>query len=1189
MATEDILIRYRADVGQLEADLNKVITQQEELVKATNENTTATNKAVSSQQLAAKKRAQLLDLEVQKLKKLQEAQKLAFDPEQIQKYNNQISESQKRIDLLANKSQSAANSIGNAFKGAAAALTAAFSVGAITQFAKSSIDGFIAAEKAAGRLRSNIVTLGKEGEDAFKALNDQAEQLQKKTLFDADNIKDAASQLSAFGLSATEIQQVIPGILDFAQAFEIDLGTAINQIGPALDGVAGRLGKYGLQVSESASRTENLASVLQFTAQYAGQAEAATNTLAGALFKKQKEIEDLQDAIGERLVPAYLALGKAQLGVISFFERLSAVISENAGFFKALIPVLVTYLGYVTRAAQISAAAAVAEKAKAVAVGLSAAATKTAAFFQNLYNAAVKKGEQGEKAYTAVTEAATVAQKGFNNAVKSNPLGLLLGVLSTVVLLYQEFADSANEVSEATSKQKENLDELNQITTDYNKNLALEKGELDRLFNSVKQYNTGSKERQKILNEINAKYGTTLQNLDDEKKFVEALKVAYDQLLPSIEAKFKLEISEARFKKAIEQQFEAAEALKNAELDRAKALEEVDKAQQKANKSAKTGQLQSGLGGTGNLAQDANFAQQRLNINKQYNLDKLKADKDAADKQLQQTRDLFTQLQVESAKNAENIIFDIEKLTQYSNQELLKLKNQFAKDQSDAGKKYLSIIEGEIKRRLSLVKGGNDAEVKLDAEKQKALLDQFNKFADEFLKARNEADQKIKDIEFNITLNTQGLAPAIDQFAATSKDELQGVLDQLKLQIEANPLFENLTDKEKLALAYKQFEQFVNDVDKKWSDAGVLIGDTSENITAALGPDFLSMPFEEGLKKILEAAGIYLPQFKGAVKDTSDDVISDADRIAKANEDAAKRYAESWIGANAKILESTLGLFKELQGLFNNITNSRLDELQKQTDAELENLDTREKANQEQFDNRAVSEQQFLEEQTRIENERIALQEETAAREKEIKKQQFAVQQAIAIFEIGLATAKALGEINANIAAYQAGLPVTAPLLANAQLARILLLATSAAQVGAVLAQPKPYRKGSKNTGPSDHMARVGEEGEEIVFMPANSKVLPARQTRKYGEMLDAMFDNKIDKYVLDKYVTPALMEQKKKFDNEKGRSFADNLAKSIYFNGGLNETQMERIRKKGHTINNVDEIASAIAKKLPIRDIYRA
>ena len=1157
MATEDILIRYRADVSQLEADIDKVIKQQDELIKATNENTTATNKAVTSQQLAAKKRAELLELEVQKLKKIQEAQKLAFDPAQIAKYNQQISESQKRIELLEGKSQQAANNISNAFKGAAAALAAAFSVQAINQFAQQSINAFLQAEEASSRLRSNIVTLGGEGEAAFEAINKQADELAKKTLFDDENIRDAASQLSAFGFSAEEIQKVIPGILDFAQAFKVDLATAINQVGPALDGVAGKLSKYGLNVSESASRTENLNSVLQFTAQYAGQAEAATKTLAGQLTQKQKEIEELQESIGEKLVPAYLALGKAQLSIVGFFERLSTVIAENAGFFKALIPLLITYLGVVTRAAQITAAKAIADRAEGIAMAFKNLQTRISTTLTNLNTVATNKNTIATKAQAVATEVASIAQKGLNAAIKANPLGLLLGVLTSVVLLYQEFADSADEVSEATTKQKENIEELNGISKDYNKQLATEKAELDRLFNAVKQYNTGSKERQTLINEINQKYGLTLKNLDDEKKFVDQLKTAYDALLPTIEAKFRLEAGEARFKKAIEQQFDAATALSDAEKARAKALEDVDKAEKKALATAKSRQAvsESALGGTGTLAAEANFAKQRQKINEEFNIGKLKADKEAADKTLEEQRNLYTGLQT----SAEVAGKTLNKTNQQLNAERNK-DNQKAADEA----------------------------AKIEADRQKAIADTFAKAADEFLKLRDEADQALQDIEFTITLNTKGLAPAIEQFQKTASDDLAAAIQQLQTQIDANPLaFDALTNEQKQALLLKQFKAFVGQIDQAWAAGGVSIEDTSTNIAAALGPDFLALPFEEAIKLLPQLAAQYLPQFKGQFKDTTDEVVSDADKIAKANEEASKNYAKSWIGRNEEILESFKTLFSELNDLFQNITDSRLKQIQEQTDAELEALDLRDEANKEQLDNRAVSEREFLEEQTRIENERIAVQQEAAAREKELKRQQFAAQQAIAIFEIGLSTAKSLAEINGQIAAYQAGLPLTAPLLANAQLARILLLTTSAAQVAAVLAQPKPYRLGSKDTGPNDHMARVGEEGEEIVFMPKGSKVLPARQTRKYGEVLDAMFDNNLDKYVLRNYVTPALMEQKKKYESEKSRSFADNMAKSIYFNG-LNANDMERIRKKGQAITNVDEIADAIAKKLPKFDIYR-
>ncbi len=106
--------------------------------------------------------------------------------------------------------------------------------------------------------------------------------------------------------------------------------------------------------------------------------------------------------------------------------------------------------------------------------------------------------------------------------------------------------------------------------------------------------------------------------------------------------------------------------------------------------------------------------------------------------------------------------------------------------------------------------------------------------------------------------------------------------------------------------------------------------------------------------------------------------------------------------------------------------------------------------------------------------------------------------------------------------------------------------------------------------------------------MPSHSKVLPAKQTNRYGEVLDAMFDNKLNQYIAKTYVSPALEKQRRSFENQREESFANNITKSLYFNGGLNANDMDRIRRKGQPITNVDEIAKAIASKLPVYDSYR-
>jgi len=1171
MATEDILIRYRADVGSLEADLNKLIKQQEELVDATKANTEEQKKSVSAAEFAAKKRADLLRQEEEKLKKLRDAQKLAFDPNQIEKFNNQIAESQKRIALLSDQTQKSAGAISQAFQGAALAIGAAFSAQQILTFAQQSIGAFVEAEKASQQLRTNIVTLGGEGEEAFKKLNDQADQLAKKTLFDDEDIRAAQSQLSVFGLTADEIEKLLPQVLDFAQATGKDLPSAVQQLGGAVNGIGRGLERYSINVSESATKTENLQAVLAGTARFAGQAEAATTSLAGQLTQKTKQVEELQESIGEKLVPAYIALGKIQLGVVTFFERLATAISENANVFKALIPIVVTYIGYITRAAQISAAKAIATNVEALAAARLAAANKLSAASQRLATAATVQGTVATKAAAVATEVFTVAQKGLNAAIKANPLGLLLGVITTAVVAYQAFADSAEDVSDATKEQSENVKELNEITADYNKKLAVEKAELDRLFNSVKQYNTGSKERQAIINQINEKYGTTLQNLDDEKKFVEQLKTAYELLLPAIEAKFRLEIGEQRFKKAIEQQFDAAEKLRLAEEKRKKELEKIAKSEKEAADAAKKrGQevLQSSLGATGSITVEAKATADRNKLNEQLNLEQLQADKKAADERLQIERDAIAGLQAANDK---------------AQADQKKGDDQANKERIEAEKK------AQAQRNQEAQKAADEA-AKIEADRQKRIAEEFAKSVDEFLQLRNEADQILGDLTFDINLNTKGLAPAIDEFQKTAADELQGAIDRLNTQIAANPLaFDALSNDQKLALLTKNFGKFVTDVDNKWKQGGVEIQNTSENITNALGKDFLSLPFDEALKKLPEAAKQYLPLFANLSKDTVDEVKTDADKIAEANKKAAEEYANSWLGRNEQVLESFKDTFNELVNLFGELSSRRLDELQKQTEAELEYLDKSSEINEELLNNQTITEREYLEEKQRLEEEKIRIEEEALAKEKQIKKQQAITEKAAAIFEVALATFKAIGKINADIAAFAALGPIGVPLSANAQLQKTLLLIQAAAQVGAILAQPIPYRKGSKNTGPEGHMARVGEEGEEIVYMPGNSKVLPNRQTRKYGDVLDAMFDNKLDDYILKNYVTPALMEQKKRYDSDKSKGFADNIAKSIVFNGGLTPGEMDRIRRKGQPITNVDELANAIASKLPTRNIYRS
>lgn len=280
-----------------------------------------------------------------------------------------------------------------------------------------------------------------------------------------------------------------------------------------------------------------------------------------------------------------------------------------------------------------------------------------------------------------------------------------------------------------------------------------------------------------------------------------------------------------------------------------------------------------------------------------------------------------------------------------------------------------------------------------------------------------------------------------------------------------------------------------------------------------------------------------------------------------------------FVSQNAQALQQVGAILGEIANLYDQFAEKRIEQIEAEKDAQLSAIDEQLAKDEETLELKRISEEEAYARKKSLEDQKVKLEEEAAKKIREIKKKQALLDKANALFQIAINTAQALADVK-NLTTAGALTP--------------LILALAGLQAAAVIAQPIPYRKGSKDTGSKGHMARVGEEGEEIVYMPSHSKVLPARQTREYSEILDAMFDNNLNKYIAKTYVAPALQRQKVAYENDRQSSFAENISKSIYYNGGLNAHDLEKVRRKGQAITNVDEIAKAIASKLPTYDPYR-
>jgi len=150
----------------------------------------------------------------------------------------------------------------------------------------------------------------------------------------------------------------------------------------------------------------------------------------------------------------------------------------------------------------------------------------------------------------------------------------------------------------------------------------------------------------------------------------------------------------------------------------------------------------------------------------------------------------------------------------------------------------------------------------------------------------------------------------------------------------------------------------------------------------------------------------------------------------------------------------------------------------------------------------------------------------------------------------------------------------------NAVLAAISA-ALAGAQLAAIVATPIPkFAKGTKKA--KGGLSMVGEKGTELMYVPGEAKILPNDKTRKYGDIIDAMYDSRLDNYILKNYIAPALKKQQ-----QVNQSFAQNVTASIDTMKLAHDIAYV-LRDQGVVVKNAEAIGRAISDSLPSDNIRR-
>lgn len=409
-------------------------------------------------------------------------------------------------------------------------------------------------------------------EKAKKVLAD-LENFSVSTPFTPEQVQTAGKALLAFGEPVENLEKTLGRIGDISSATGKDFnelaviygkarvaGTLyaedINQLTeagiPIIDEFAKILGVSTGEVKKLASEGKisfdtletAFANLTSEGGRFEGLTQRLSESTAGRVSTLEGNFTALKRSIGEGLLPVFEAVVGGALSFINVLKGVPAFVDRN----RTVITLLAAAMGFlIAQKIKVKGAtqAEIIELVKKRAIELKdLALTRLRSLSIKSYSAELKGLTTAQKLSTIATRTGTSAVKSFNNAIKTNPIGLLISGVTLLIGFMGDLVDETDKTNEELEEQKDITERLKDIQKEANDQLAKEVGELKGKFLQLKKTNPESKERLKLINEINSTYGTTLKNLKDEKAFVDQLSVAYAKVVEEIKNKIRIQAAE---------------------------------------------------------------------------------------------------------------------------------------------------------------------------------------------------------------------------------------------------------------------------------------------------------------------------------------------------------------------------------------------------------------------------------------------------------------------------------------------------------------------------------------------------------------------------------------------------------------------------------------------------------------------
>ena len=186
-------------------------------------------------------------------------------------------------------------------------LLAAFSVAAVTKFAKASVKAFEEDQKAATRLTQTLRSMNLAFED--KAVKTFIADVERQSGILDDELRPAMQRLLQTTGSLTKSQELLNLAIEVSRGSGVALETVAQDLSRAYVGQARGLAKYNIGLTAAELKSMSFAEVQErITNQYKGQNAAYLETYSGKVDALGVAYANMQETVGESLVNAFMKL-----------------------------------------------------------------------------------------------------------------------------------------------------------------------------------------------------------------------------------------------------------------------------------------------------------------------------------------------------------------------------------------------------------------------------------------------------------------------------------------------------------------------------------------------------------------------------------------------------------------------------------------------------------------------------------------------------------------------------------------------------------------------------------------------------------------------------------------------------------------------------------------------------------------